>query len=45
MLTSLPYCRDVFDKLGALYGIDYTVPPHAEFATAVGAMIADRSEE
>ena len=38
-LTGIPYTREIFDGLESLYGVKYTLPEHAEFATSVGAAL------
>lgn len=36
-LTNVPQAKEVFDKLSELYNVNFFMPEHAEFATAVGA--------
>ena len=39
-LTAIPQCRIVFDSLESLYDYKFTIPPHAEHGTAVGAALS-----
>ncbi len=39
-LTTIPQCREVFEALEALYEVSFIIPPHAEYATAVGAALS-----
>ena len=36
-VTALPQAKEIFDGVGALHGIPFTIPPQATFATALGA--------
>lgn len=39
-LTKLPQAEQIFDDLAAMSGVDFVIPPNAEFATAAGAALA-----
>ncbi len=44
-LTNVPQCMDVFDALKKLVQVDFIMPDHAEYATAVGAaMVFERGD-
>lgn len=43
-LSILPLIRKVMDGVGRLYDIEFLVPKHAEFATAIGAAIKAESK-
>ena len=32
---------DIFNQMHDVFGIDYLIPPHPSFATAVGALLCD----
>ena len=32
---------DIFNQMHDIFGIDYIIPPHPSFATAVGALLCD----
>lgn len=32
---------DIFNQMHDVFGIDYIIPPHPSFATAVGALLCD----
>lgn len=36
-LANVPQARKIFDELTKLFGVDFHIPDHAEFATAAGA--------
>jgi pantothenate kinase (EC 2.7.1.33) len=36
-LTNVPQAKEVFEKLSALFGVNFITPENAEYATAVGA--------
>ncbi len=38
-LTNVPQAREVFDSLAELFKVQFHLPPHAEFATAMGAAL------
>ncbi|HHV10362.1 MAG TPA: pantothenate kinase [Clostridiales bacterium] len=38
-LTTLPQAETVFGEVGKLYPINFIIPPHAVFATAIGATV------
>lgn len=38
-LSLLPQCSQVFGMMEQLYGVRFHIPPHSEFATAIGAAI------
>jgi len=40
-MVTLPHAADIFARLEKLYGIKITVPPHAEFMTAIGAALTE----
>lgn len=39
-LTTIPLCREVFNSLESIYHYKFTIPPHAEHGTAVGAALS-----
>lgn len=39
-LTTIPQCREIFDSIEKLYNIHFIIPPHSEYATAVGAALS-----
>ncbi|MBQ8047607.1 MAG: type II pantothenate kinase [Prevotella sp.] len=41
-LTLLPQCKEVFTGLDMLYGVNFIIPPHSEFCTAIGAALSYR---
>jgi type II pantothenate kinase len=41
-LTNIPYANDVFDQLGQLFDVNFHIPAHAEYATAVGAAFSSK---
>ncbi len=43
-LANVPQSRSIFDILSALHKVNYHVPNHAEFATAVGATLSSPRE-
>jgi len=43
-LAILPLIRQVMNGVGRLYRIDFTVPDHAEFGTAIGAAIKAQNQ-
>ncbi len=43
-LTNVPQARNIFDQLSALYNVNFQIPEHAEYATAVGAAICFNTE-
>lgn len=43
-LTNIPQVYDVFSGMHTLSGIDFLIPPNAEFSTAVGAAILGSAE-
>lgn len=38
-LTTVPQATEIFNQLGQLFSLRFTIPPHAEYATATGAAI------
>ena len=38
-LSLLPQCRAVFDRIGRLYGLDFHIPEHTLYRTAIGAAL------
>ena len=38
-LTLLPLCNEIFPRVEKLYGVRFIIPPHSEFATALGAAL------
>ena len=38
-LTNVPQSREIFDRLGNIFGANFHIPDHAEYATAAGAAI------
>ncbi len=38
-LTNVPQAKEVFDDLSELFKIQFHIPPHAEYATAMGAAL------
>lgn len=38
-LTNVPQTRNIFDQLGVIFGVNFHIPEHAEYATAAGAAI------
>ena len=38
-LTNVPQSKDIFDQLGTIFGVNFHIPEHAEYATAAGAAI------
>ena len=38
-LSLLPQCRSVFDRIGRLYGLDFHIPEHTLYRTALGAAL------
>lgn len=38
-LTNVPQTREIFDVMQALYGVEFVIPKHSEFATATGAAL------
>lgn len=38
-LTNVPQAKEVFRRLGILFDVNFNIPEHAEYATAVGAAI------
>ncbi|EGD45851.1 Fumble domain protein [Ruminiclostridium papyrosolvens DSM 2782] len=43
-LTNVPQAKNIFDQLSALYNVNFQIPEHAEYATAVGAAICFNTE-
>jgi len=41
-LTSIPLCKKVFDEMRNLFQIDFIIPEHSEYGTALGAALAER---
>jgi type II pantothenate kinase len=39
-LTTIPQAKKIMNNLSALYGINFIIPEHSEYATAVGAALA-----
>ena len=39
-LTMIPYGKSVFDMLEAMYPVKFTIPEHADYATAIGAALS-----
>ena len=39
-LTLLDQCRDVFPAMAKLYGVNFHIPNHSEFCTAIGAAVS-----
>jgi len=39
-LTTVPYCRDIFNIIAGIFGVNVLIPADAEYATAVGAALA-----
>jgi type II pantothenate kinase len=39
-MATAPFSAQVFRRLGELYGLTYTIPRYAAFATAIGAAVA-----
>ncbi|MBQ3055307.1 MAG: type II pantothenate kinase [Oscillospiraceae bacterium] len=44
-LTNVPQMREIFAVMKALYGKNFVVPEHSEFATATGAALLHNMEE
>lgn len=38
-LTNVPQSKEIFDQLGIIFGVNFHIPEHAEYATAAGAAI------
>ena len=38
-LTLLPQCRRVYPALERMYGVEFVIPTHSEFCTAIGAAL------
>lgn len=43
-LTNVPQAKNIFDQLSSLYNVNFQIPDHAEYATAVGAAICFNTE-
>lgn len=43
-MTLLPQCKIIFDMMGQLYDVHFHIPPHSEYATAIGAALASNDE-
>lgn len=43
-LTNVPQAKDIFDRLGKLFGATFHIPLNAEFATAVGAALLEHGK-
>ncbi len=43
-LTNVPQAKNIFDQLSVLYNVNFQIPEHAEYATAVGAAICFNTE-
>ncbi|MCL2699071.1 MAG: type II pantothenate kinase [Defluviitaleaceae bacterium] len=41
-LTTIPHCAYVFDQLRDLLGINFIIPEHSEYGTALGAALVER---
>jgi type II pantothenate kinase len=39
-VVKVPQTRKIFDNLKLMFGVDFVIPEHAEFSTAVGAAYA-----
>lgn len=39
-LTTIPNTKEIFSRIEELHGVRFTIPPHAEYATALGAALA-----
>jgi len=39
-LTTVPYCKDIFNIIAGIFGVNVMIPADAEYATAVGAALA-----
>ncbi len=39
-LTSIPQCKDIFNRLEVISDISFVIPEYAEYSTAVGAALA-----
>lgn len=39
-LSQLPQCKKVFKMMEGLYNVRFHIPPHSEFATAIGAALS-----
>jgi len=44
-LTNVPQAKEIFDVMRALYGVEFIIPKHSEFATATGAALSYSTEE
>jgi type II pantothenate kinase len=40
-LTTIPHCANVFSELSDLLGINFVIPAHSEYGTALGAALAE----
>jgi len=43
-LTSIPLCKYIFSELRSLFNINFIIPDHSEYGTALGAALAERKE-
>ena len=39
-LTSIPQARPIFDDLQKIFDVNFIIPEHAQFSTAIGAALA-----
>jgi len=39
-LTNVHQCREIFSQLSQLYDVNFHIPEHAEYATAIGAAVS-----
>ena len=39
-LTSIPQAKPIFENLNRIFGMNFVIPDHAQFATAIGAALA-----
>lgn len=39
-LTSIPQAKPIFENLNRIFGMNFVIPEHAQFATAIGAALA-----
>lgn len=44
-LATLPQAKDILDGVGALYGLRFTIPDNAIFATAIGAAVLPEEQQ
>ena len=43
-LTLLPQCNDIFPAMAKLYGVNFHIPKHSVFCTAIGAALSYKQQ-